>query len=90
MWLPATKTEVGSRGITVAGRDPDLFRLLHFELVSAVSGIYLAWHDRTVLAVTSAVALACYVPFVFYWNPTPQPLFFFASSAISLIANLLG
>lgn len=28
MWLPATKTEVGSRGITAAGGDPDLLRLL--------------------------------------------------------------
>jgi CubicO group peptidase (beta-lactamase class C family) len=34
----------------------------------AVSGIYLAWRDRTILAVTAAVVLACYVPFVFYWN----------------------
>ena len=34
----------------------------------AVSGIYLAWHHRTILAVTAAVVLACYVPFVFYWN----------------------
>jgi hypothetical protein len=34
----------------------------------AVSGIYLAWHNRTILAVTAAVVLACYVPFVFYWN----------------------
>ena len=34
----------------------------------AVSGIYLAWRDRTILAVTATVVLACYVPFVFYWN----------------------
>ena len=30
MWLPATKTEVGSRGITAAGGEPDLLRLLLF------------------------------------------------------------
>jgi hypothetical protein len=34
MWLPATKTEVGSRRITVAGGEPDLLRLLHCGLVT--------------------------------------------------------
>jgi CubicO group peptidase (beta-lactamase class C family) len=34
----------------------------------AVSGIYLAWRNRTILAFTAAVVLACYIPFVFYWN----------------------
>jgi len=30
----------------------------------AVSGIYVAWRNRTNLAVAAAVVLACYVPFV--------------------------
>jgi hypothetical protein len=34
----------------------------------AVSGIYVAWRNRTNLAVAAAVVLACYVPFIFYWN----------------------
>jgi len=34
----------------------------------AVSGIYVAWRNRTNLAVAAALVLACYVPFVFYWN----------------------
>jgi hypothetical protein len=34
----------------------------------AVASIYVAWRNRTILAVASAVVLVCYVPFVFYWN----------------------
>jgi len=34
----------------------------------AVSAIYIAWRRGDVLAIGAAVMLACYVPFVFYWN----------------------
>jgi hypothetical protein len=34
----------------------------------ALAAIYLAWRNRTILAVATAVVLACYVPFVFYWD----------------------
>jgi hypothetical protein len=34
----------------------------------AIFGVYMAWRKRTILAATSAVVLACYIPFVFYWN----------------------
>ena len=34
----------------------------------AVSAIYLAWRRRDVFAIGTAFALACYIPFVFYWN----------------------
>src|SRR6267154_1381525 len=34
----------------------------------ALAAIYPAWRKRTILAVATAAVLACYVPFVFYWN----------------------
>jgi len=34
----------------------------------ALAAVYVAWRNRTILAVATAVVLACYVPFVFYWN----------------------
>jgi hypothetical protein len=34
----------------------------------ALAAIYVAWRNRTILAAATAVVLACYVPFVFYWN----------------------
>ncbi len=34
----------------------------------ALAAIYNAWRNRTILAVATAIVLACYVPFVFYWN----------------------
>ncbi len=34
----------------------------------ALAAIYPAWRNRTILAVATAAVLACYVPFVFYWN----------------------
>jgi hypothetical protein len=34
----------------------------------ALAAVYVAWRSRTLLAVAIAVVLACYVPFVFYWN----------------------
>jgi CubicO group peptidase (beta-lactamase class C family) len=34
----------------------------------ALAAIYVAWRNRTILAVATAAVLACYVPFVFYWN----------------------
>jgi hypothetical protein len=34
----------------------------------AVSAIYIAWRRRDVLTIGAAVVLACYIPFVFYWN----------------------
>ena len=34
----------------------------------AVSAIYIAWRRRDGFPVAAAVLLACYIPFVFYWN----------------------
>lgn len=34
----------------------------------ALAAVYVAWRNGTILAVVIAVVLACYVPFVFYWN----------------------
>ena len=34
----------------------------------AASAIYSAWRNRTFLTVTSAVVMACYIPFVLYWK----------------------
>ena len=34
----------------------------------AVSAVYVAWRRRDVLAIGAAVVLACYIPFVLYWN----------------------
>jgi len=36
--------------------------------VMAVSAIYIASRRRDVLAIAAAVLLACYIPFVLYWN----------------------
>jgi hypothetical protein len=34
----------------------------------ALAAIYVAWRNRTILAVATAAALTCYTPFIFYWN----------------------
>jgi hypothetical protein len=57
---------------TLAGPPTDyseqFSRIIGAVPLMAVSGIYVAWRNRTNLAVAAAVVLACYVPFVFYWN----------------------
>jgi CubicO group peptidase (beta-lactamase class C family) len=35
--------------------------------LAAVS-LYAVWRSRTALSITAAILLACYIPFVFYWN----------------------